>query len=68
MAGGGAGNWSCRGEGRGGQALGDDGFVFSLPVCAAQTPPPARPLSTLTEWRYGGIEWRYLLIGLLPLA
>lgn len=45
MAGGGAGNWSCRGEGRGGQALGDDGFVFSLPVCAAQTPPPARPLS-----------------------
>lgn len=40
MAGGGAGNWSCRGEGRGGQALGDDGFVFALPVCAAQTPPP----------------------------
>lgn len=45
MAGGGAGNWRCRGEGRGGQALGDDGFVFSLPVCAAQTPPPTRPLS-----------------------
>lgn len=30
-------------EGRGGQALGDDGFVFPLPVCVAQTPPPHRP-------------------------
>lgn len=58
MAGGGAGNWSCRGEGRGGQALGDDGFVFSLPVCAAQTPPPRQTTLpfTLAEWRYGGIE------------
>lgn len=27
-------------RGEEGKARGDDGFVFPLPVCAAQTPPP----------------------------